>query len=69
MAQDPQYIELEPQEQLVLERIHSLRQMGISLRRIAQELNEAGLRVRRGSPWRMEYVARLLRAEAPGEMA
>jgi len=61
-AADQQHIEPDRAEQAVLKRIHQLRQDGVSLRAIAAELNRRRLTTRRGSPWRMEYVARLLKA-------
>jgi DNA invertase Pin-like site-specific DNA recombinase len=62
LATDQQHIEPDRAEQAVLKRIHQLRHDGMSLRAIAAELNRRRLTTRRGSPWRMEYVARLLKA-------
>ena len=62
LAADQQHIEPDRREQAVLKRIHQLRQDGMSLRAIAAELNRQRITTRRGSPWRMEYVARLLKA-------
>jgi IS30 family transposase len=45
-----------------LKRIRKLREGGLSLRAIAAELNRRRLTMRQGSQWRMEYVARLLKA-------
>ena len=44
-------------EQAVLARIRALRGDGRTLRAIAEELNGAGLRTRRGSMWRHTYIA------------
>jgi hypothetical protein len=55
-------VEPEPGEQAILERIHRLRNGGKSLRKIADQLNRLKIRTRQGSPWRHEYVARLLKA-------
>jgi DNA invertase Pin-like site-specific DNA recombinase len=64
LAADRQHIEPDSQEQSVLKRIRKLRLDGMSLRGIATELNKRQLTTRQGSPWRMEYVARLLKASA-----
>jgi hypothetical protein len=55
-------VEPEPGEQAILERIQRLRKTGKSLRGIADQLNRLKIRTRQGSPWRHEYVARLLKA-------
>src|SRR5215471_8486074 len=52
-------------EQAVLARIQALRGAGSSMRAIASELNDAGLRTRSGAPWRFEYVRRALAKGAP----
>jgi DNA invertase Pin-like site-specific DNA recombinase len=61
-AADKRHVEPEPGEQAILERIQRLRRSGKSLRKIADQLNRLEIRTRQGSPWRHEYVARLLRA-------
>ena len=61
-APDKRHVEPEPGEQAILERIHRLRKTGKSLRGIAEQLNRLKIRTRQGSPWRHEYVARLLKA-------
>jgi site-specific DNA recombinase len=63
LAADHKHIEPDRAEQSVLKRIHRLRLDGISLRAIAVELNRRRLTTRRGSCWRMEYVARLLKVK------
>ena len=60
-APDKRHVEPEPGEQAILERIHRLRKTGKSLRN-ADQLNRLKIRTRQGSPWRHEYVARLLKA-------
>jgi site-specific DNA recombinase len=62
LAADGKHLEPNRAEQSVLKRILQLRQEGMSLRAIAAELNRRRLTTRRGSQWRMEYVARLLKA-------
>ena len=61
-AADKRHVEPEPGEQAILARIHRLRKSGKSLRGIAEQLNRLEIRTRQGSPWRHEYVARLLKA-------
>jgi len=61
LATDGKHVEPEPGEQATLERIQRLRKGGTSLRKIAQELNDDGVLTRQGSPWRHEYVVRLLK--------
>jgi len=51
-------------EQAVLDEIRTLRQNGHTLRGIAAALNRKALRTRRGSPWRLEDVARIVRQAA-----
>jgi DNA invertase Pin-like site-specific DNA recombinase len=60
LAQDGEHVEPESTEQAVIIRIRELRP-SFSLRRIAARLNEDGFRTRRGTPWRLESVARLLK--------
>src|SRR5450759_3177442 len=62
LAADKRHVEPEPGEQAILERIQRLRKGGKSLRGIADLLKRLDIRSRQGSPWRHEYVARLLKA-------
>jgi site-specific DNA recombinase len=48
-------------EQKVLDMVRELRGENVSLRKIAAELNAAGLRTRKGTEWRFQYVARMVR--------
>jgi site-specific DNA recombinase len=50
-------------EQAVIDAIGDMRASGTSLRRIASDLNNRGFRTRRGSPWRLESIARVVTAE------
>ena len=50
-----------PAEQQILARMRDLRAAGVTLRGIAAELNRDGFTTRRGTAWRFEYVARVLR--------
>ena len=49
-------------EQAALAQIQQLRGTKYSLREIASTLNEQGMRTRRGSAWRHEYVKRIVDA-------
>jgi site-specific DNA recombinase len=62
LAADKCHVEPEPGEQATLQQIQKLRKSGKSLRKIADQLNRLEIRTRQGSPWRHEYVARLLKA-------
>lgn len=64
LAADGVHIEPDASEQTALARIRQL-QSSLSLRAIAHELNLTGLRTRRGSLWRHEYVARVICYQAP----
>ena len=58
LAPDGVHVEPDETEQIALTRIRELR-ANHTLREIARDLNERGLRTRRGSPWRHEYVKRV----------
>lgn len=62
LAADRVHLEANPEEQDVLSRVRELREAGYTLREIAAELNRQGFTTRKGSAWRHEYVAGLLRA-------
>jgi len=66
LGADGKHVEPDPVEQVVLREIHGLRQSGHSMRGIASALNHRGLRTRRGSCWRLEHVARILKRDAAG---
>jgi DNA invertase Pin-like site-specific DNA recombinase len=59
---DNRRLEINADEQRVVETIDVLHHSGRSLRAIAAELNENGLRTRSGAPWRFEYVRNILGA-------
>jgi len=59
LSPDGKHVEQDPGEQSVLTEIHHLRQSGHTLRGIAAALNRKALRIRRGSAWRLEHVARI----------
>ena len=63
LAEDGLHLQADAAEQAVLARVGELR-VGHSLRQIAARLNEQGLRTRRGSPWRLESVARVVNSSS-----
>jgi DNA invertase Pin-like site-specific DNA recombinase len=69
LADDGQHLEPDPAEQETLAEIQRLRADGLPLRRIAAELNHRAYRTRRGTDWRLESVARVLRREHPARVA
>jgi site-specific DNA recombinase len=50
-------------EQAVISRIKALSNAGASQRAIATQLNADGLRTRRGTEWKFQYIAGILNAE------
>lgn len=62
LAPDGIHLEANPQEQEILQRIEELKAAGYTLREIAAELNRQGFTTRKGSAWRFEYVANILKA-------
>ena len=60
LAGDGEHLEPDPNEQAALAEIDRLRHQGESMRRIATALNHRAFRTRRGTPWRLESVARVL---------
>ena len=63
LSADGQHVEPDPAEEGVILEIRRLRQGGHSMRRIAAALNHCKLRTRRGSAWRLEHIARILKQE------
>jgi site-specific DNA recombinase len=63
LADDGLHLQADAAEQAVMARIGQLRP-GHTLRQIAARLNELGLRTRRGSPWRLESVARVVNSSS-----
>lgn len=64
LGTDGKHLEPEPAEQVVLQEIRGLRRSGHTMRGIAAALNRQALRTRRGSAWRLEHVARILKQNA-----
>lgn len=69
LAADGRHVEAEPAEQAALAEIHKLRRQGHALRGIATTLNGLGHRTRRGTEWRLESVARVLKQGVPSPYA
>jgi site-specific DNA recombinase len=61
LSPDGKHVEPDPGEQGVLMEIRHLRQSGHTLRGIAAALNRKAFRTRRGSAWRLEHVARIIK--------
>jgi DNA invertase Pin-like site-specific DNA recombinase len=66
LAPDGEHLEPEPTEQAALAEIRRLRAEGTTLRGIASALNHGAHRTRRGTPWRLESVARVVKQAAAG---
>src|SRR6202171_836571 len=64
LCADGKHLEHDVSEQAVLNEIRQLRQGGATLRGIAATLNHRALRTRRGSAWRLEHVARIIKQGA-----
>ena len=62
LAGDGEHLEPDPTEQDALAEIRRLRNEGTTMRKIAANLNERAYRTRRGTPWRLESVARVLKS-------
>ena len=63
LADDGQHLEPDPGEQEALAAIRRLRGDGLPLRGIAEGLNQRQMRTRRGTDWRLESVARVLKQD------
>jgi site-specific DNA recombinase len=61
---DRRHLEPDPSEQAALAEIRNLRRQGHTLRGIAGTLNSRGHRTRRGTEWRLESVARVVKQNA-----
>ena len=62
LAADGRHLEEDPSEQTVLAEIRRFRREGATLRGIAAALNHRAFQTRRGTAWRLESVARALKA-------
>ena len=61
LAEDGLHLEADPAEQATLARIRELRNSGLTLAGVADQLNQQGLRTRRNGTWKLQYVAAVLR--------
>jgi site-specific DNA recombinase len=64
LAADGLHLEPDPVEQAALKAARKLRSSGQSLRAVAAALNQSGHRTRRGTPWRLESVVRVIKQDA-----
>lgn len=64
LAADGQQLEANPVEQEIVAKVRELQSAGFSLRDIAAELNRQGITTRKGTQWRHEYVANVLKVTA-----
>lgn len=62
LAADGVHLQANAAEQDKLARIRAIKATGRSLRHTADALNAAGMTTRRGTPWKYQYVARVLKA-------
>jgi len=70
LAADGVHLKLDTHEQQIRTRIEHLRTAGLTLRQIAEQLNREGVTTRRGTAWRHQYIAAVLRGDArAGERA
>jgi site-specific DNA recombinase len=65
LCADGKHVEPDLGEQAVLHEIRTLRKSGTTLRGIAATLNHRAFRTRRGSAWRLEHVARIIKQGQP----
>src|SRR5580693_3587661 len=61
LGADGKHVEPDVAEQAAIGTIRKLRASGRTLRQIAADLNQEGRRTRRGSEWRLESVARVVK--------
>lgn len=64
LAGDGEHVEPDDAEQAAIAEIRSLRSAGTTLRGIAAALNHRAFRTRRGTAWRLESVARVVKQTA-----
>ena len=64
LSADRWHLEPDPTEQAALAEIRNLRRQGHTLRKIATTMNVHGHRTRRGTAWRLESVARVVKQNA-----
>jgi DNA invertase Pin-like site-specific DNA recombinase len=64
LGENGKRLDPDPAEQGVVSRIHELRDLGYTLEETAGELNRQGFTTRRGTAWRFQYVAAVLKNAA-----
>jgi DNA invertase Pin-like site-specific DNA recombinase len=65
LSADRRHLEPDLTEQAALAEIRNLRRQGQTLRGIAATMNSRGHRTRRGTQWRLESVARVIKQQRP----
>ncbi|MCX6608513.1 MAG: recombinase family protein [Acidobacteria bacterium] len=60
VAGDGVHLVEDVREQEMLRRMNQLRDLGLPLRRVAEELNRSGFRTRRGTEWGVESIHKLI---------
>jgi DNA invertase Pin-like site-specific DNA recombinase len=65
LSPDERHLEPDPTEQTSLAEIRNLHHQGHTLRGIAATMNSRGHRTRRGTQWRSESVARVIKQQPP----
>jgi DNA invertase Pin-like site-specific DNA recombinase len=61
MDEDGKHVAPNPAQQTALSEIQKRRHPGHSMRRVVSELNRQALRTRRGTAWRLEHIAPILK--------
>lgn len=64
LSGDGEHIEKDEEEQKIIKKIKKLRETGSTYQEIADELNSSGFKTRRGTTWKYQYVASILKSEA-----
>ena len=69
LADDGVHLQGEPKEHEIISRARTLAAIGISTRKIADDLNRSGYRTRKGTEWRFQYVASILASKPASQGA
>jgi DNA invertase Pin-like site-specific DNA recombinase len=62
LAADGLHLDVEPGEQALVDQVRAMKANGCTFRSITAELNRRGFTTRRGTAWRFQYVAQVIRA-------
>jgi DNA invertase Pin-like site-specific DNA recombinase len=65
VSRDGLRLEAEPGEQAIAAQVGAMKVAGLTLRKITAELNQRGFTTRRGTAWRFQYVAQVVRGSKP----